>query len=425
MLLEKILKKHFNIDSIDFCSKAKVRMDSRLVEEGDIFFAINSGNNFVDDVLKKNPSLIVADNKFETSDKRIVFVKNTILTMQELANLYKKSLDLKVVAITGSNGKTTTKDILYYILSEKFKTKKTEGNYNNHIGMPFTILTTDEDTEILLLELGMSNLGEIDLLAKICEPDFGIITNIGFSHLEYLKTKENVFKAKTEMLKYLSCENIFVPKNDEYLSEVSGNKISIEDFFEDDKKSSFVFENEKYESNLSGEYNSLNIAFGISVAKKLGMKKNEIQNGIDKCKITPMRFEKIMWKKCFCVNDAYNSSPISVEAGLKSFYNIYKRKYKIAVLGDMLELGENEVEFHVQVLKSALDLGYDKIFLFGNIMRQANDKVKNSKIFYFDNKKNIRDKLEIIANEKKGELAIFLKASRGMRFEEILIENIN
>ncbi|MGL6170267.1 MAG: Mur ligase family protein, partial [Fusobacteriaceae bacterium] len=224
-LIKKYIKQKYNKNIIEKLDEkiGKIEMDSRKVEEGDIFFAINNGKKYIPEVLKRNPYLIITNSK-EIEDEKIIFVENVVETMQELATLYRKEIGFKIIGITGSNGKTTTKDILFSILKEKFKTKKTEGNYNNHIGVPFTILTTPEDTEYIVLEMGMSNLGEIDLLGKISLPNYGVITNIGVSHLEILKSKENVFKAKTELLNHIKLENIFVTNDDEFLVKLKVNK---------------------------------------------------------------------------------------------------------------------------------------------------------------------------------------------------------
>ena len=196
LVLDNLLgiREQLNLDKIE-----NVIMDSRKVQKGDLFFAINNGNQYINEVLEKGASVVVADN-YLGDDKRVFKVPNTVEFMHKLAKEYRKALGLKVIAITGSNGKTTTKDMIYSVLSRKYITKKTEGNYNNHIGLPFTILQLKEKDEIVVLEMGMSGFGEIDLLSSIAKPNIGVITNIGDSHLEFLKTRENVFKAKTCLL---------------------------------------------------------------------------------------------------------------------------------------------------------------------------------------------------------------------------------
>lgn len=418
----------------------KIVMDSKKIEENDIFFAINNGNNYVEEALEKQASLVFCDKKQIIKSDKIIYVENTVSAMQQIANLYRKEANFKIIGITGSNGKTTTKDILYSVLSQKFKVEKTQGNYNNHIGLPFTILTTNEDTQYLILEMGMSSLGEIDLLCKVAEPDYGIITNIGLSHMEILKTKENVFKAKTEMLKYVGAESVFLSSDDEFLVKVSGNKIGfnpnvktdgkcknyvISNFVQDENRIIFSMNGEEFSTNLNGEYNANNCGLVIALAKKIGLSSEEIKIGLRELSITPMRFQKVYWKDILVINDAYNASPISMELGLKSFAQIYKERYKIAFIGDMLELGEKEIEYHEDAIKQALSFGYQEIILYGDRMEKALENLKKAsvdtkKVLFFKDKEDIKN---IILSKEKLEIVLFIKGSRGMKLEDILKAN--
>ena len=292
-------------------------MDSRKVQKGDLFFAINNGNSYIDDVLEKGAALVIADN-YNGNDKRVIKVGNTIKCMQELAEKYRKALDIKIIAITGSNGKTTTKDIIYSVLSQKYVTAKTMGNLNNHIGVPFTILQLDEKCEVAVLELGMSNFGEIDLLSSIVKPDIGVITNIGDSHLEFLKTRENVFKAKTELVNYVSDGNLIVFGDDPFLRNLNGIKVGygdnnnyqIKNFTDSDKGLSFELEQEKYSIVLNGKHNCINAAMAVVIGKKMEVSYKEIEKGLKNLELTPMRFQKIEKENIIYINDAYNASPI-------------------------------------------------------------------------------------------------------------------
>ncbi|MGL5055362.1 MAG: UDP-N-acetylmuramoyl-tripeptide--D-alanyl-D-alanine ligase [Fusobacteriaceae bacterium] len=418
----------------------KIVMDSKKIEENDIFFAINNGNNYVEEALEKQASLVFCDKKQIIKSDKIIYVENTVNAMQQIANLYRKEANFKIIGITGSNGKTTTKDILYSVLSQKFKVEKTQGNYNNHIGLPFTILTTNENTQYLILEMGMSSLGEIDLLCKVAEPDYGIITNIGLSHMEILKTKENVFKAKTEMLKYVGAESVFLSSDDEFLVKVSGNKIGfnpnvktdgkcknyvISNFVQDENRIIFSMNGEEFSTNLNGEYNANNCGLVIALAKKIGLSSEEIKMGLRELSITPMRFQKVYWKDILVINDAYNASPISMELGLKSFAQIYKERYKIAFIGDMLELGEKEIEYHEDAIKQALSFGYQEIILYGDRMEKALENLKKAsvdtkKVLFFKDKEDIKN---IILSKEKLEIVLFIKGSRGMKLEDILKAN--
>lgn len=421
LVLDNLLgiREQLNLDKIE-----NVIMDSRKVQKGDLFFAINNGNQYINEVLEKGASIVVADN-YLGDDKRVFKVPNTVEFMQKLAKEYRKALGLKVIAITGSNGKTTTKDMIYSVLSRKYITKKTEGNYNNHIGLPFTILQLEEKDEIVVLEMGMSGFGEIDLLSSIAKPDIGVITNIGDSHLEFLKTRENVFKAKTELLNYVSSENTYIIGDDQYLKNVAGNKIGfnrennfvIEDFIDSNDGMSFKVENGEYTLNLNGKHNALNAGMAIAIGKRFGLTSEEIKEGLKNLHLTPMRFQKIEKEDVIYINDAYNASPISMEYSLNTFDKLYNNMKKIVVLGDMLELGEKEIEFHREIIEKALSIKCDKIYLYGERMKKAYDLLeKNDKIRCFNNKEDI---VKLIANEIE-KIAVLLKGSRGMKLEEII-----
>ena len=405
----------------EFSKKVKIKnvvMDSRKVTEGSLFFAINNGNSYVKDVLDKGASLVIADNT-DVKDERIVKVSDTVASMQYLATKYRKKLDVQVVGITGSNGKTTTKDIVYSLLSVKAKTLKTEGNYNNHIGLPYTLLNVTDEERFVVLEMGMSSLGEIRRLGEISSPDYAIITNIGDSHIEFLKTRDNVFKAKTELLEFVNKENTFVCGDDEYLAKLDVNKIGfndnntykIESYEFSDKGSKFVLNGKEYEMSLLGKHNISNTAIAIEIAKKIGLTDEEIQIGLKEIKIG----EDIY------INDAYNASPTSMKAAIDTLNEIYNDKYKIAILGDMLELGENEVDYHIDVLNYLLDKKIKLIYLYGERMKKAYDIFMKSKseeyrFWYYPTKEGIVESLKNIRMEK----VILLKASRGTALEDII-----
>ena len=415
----------------EFSKKVQIKnvvMDSRKVTEGSLFFAINNGNSYVKDILDKGVSLVIADNT-DVKDERIVKVSNTIATMQDLATKYRKKLDIQVIGITGSNGKTTTKDIVYSLLSAKAKTLKTEGNYNNHIGLPYTLLNVTDEEKFVVLEMGMSSLGEIRRLGEISSPDYAIITNIGDSHIEFLKTRDNVFKAKTELLEFVNKENTFVCGDDGYLAKLDVNRIGfndnnthkIESYEFSDKGSKFVLDGKEYKISLLGKHNISNTAIAIELAKKIGLTDEEIQSGLKEIKISNMRFQEIKIGEDIYINDAYNASPTSMKAAIDTLNEIYNDKYKIAILGDMLELGENEVDYHIDVLNYLLDKKIKLIYLYGERMKKAYDIFMKSKseeyrFWYYPTKEGIVESLKNIRMEK----VILLKASRGTALEDII-----
>lgn len=422
-VLTEILKRKYNLNSVEEISK--VVMDSRKIEKNSLFIAINSGNNYIEEALAKEASLIIADN-YSGDNEKVIVVEDSVLAIQELALQYRNELGVKVIGITGSNGKTTTKDIIYSILSQRYRCKKTEGNYNNHIGLPFTILQLEDSDEIIVLEMGMSSFGEIDTLCKISQPDYGIITNIGDSHLEFLKTRENVFKAKSEIVKYVDSDKLLVCGDDFYLKSLNSLtvgygancKYQITDFVDSDNGIEFTLDSNHYKVRLNGEHNCLNSAMGIIMGERFNLSCDEIQRGLDSLNLTPMRFQKIEKGETIYINDAYNASPISMRYSLETFDRLYNDRVKIAVLGDMLELGEDEIKYHREVLEKANSIKVDKIYVYGSRMKKAYEILEDTKLItHFSDKEQIKSEIRKSFPQVK---AILLKGSRGMKMEEII-----
>ena len=444
-----------NIDN-DLTDINKISMNSKECGKNDLFVAIRGGNNYINEALEKGAYAVYdnahADIKEEYKNKTF-FVNDSVEFLQKFAKKWREALDVKVIGITGSNGKTTVKDITYQLLSSKYKGKKTEGNYNNHIGLPFTLLRLEKDDKFIILEMGMSGFGEIELLGKISNPDISIITNIGESHLEFLHTKENVFKAKTELLPYTK-EVLIINGDDDYLKNINesslktikvlrkdSKNIEKSNFYYgninfDEKGSSFSLEysekeNEKFQkklfkTNILGEHNILNLTMAIAVAKQFGIEDKDIEETVKNIKLTDMRFQITEKENTIYINDAYNASPASMKKSLETFSEIYNDRMKIAVLGDMLELGENELELHSDIYETLRNIKLNKLYLFGERMKSLYDRVKkesqeknsdeNSEVEHFSDKNKIKEKLKEITDEK----VILIKGSRGMKLEEIM-----
>ena len=286
-----------------------VQMDSRKIEKDDVFFALNSGKNYIPQVLEKGASLVVCDDKKWEGHEKVVVVEDTLKAMQEIAKEYRKSLPVKIIGVVGSNGKTTTKDIVYSVLSSRYKCVKTEGNYNNHIGVPYTLLQIKENDEFAVVEMGMSSRGEIKFLCETALPDYGIITNIGDSHLEFLLNRENVFIEKSEIKNYVDKDRLIIFGDDFYLKNLNGIKVGfeknnnfiIENYTETSEGVSFEIEKEKYNFKMNGKHNCINAAFGAVIGKTAGLSYEEIERGLENCKVTPMRFQKDRkeWNKIY------------------------------------------------------------------------------------------------------------------------------
>ncbi|BDU49593.1 UDP-N-acetylmuramoyl-tripeptide--D-alanyl-D-alanine ligase [Haliovirga abyssi] len=407
----------------------RLKTNSKDIKKGDIFVAIRQGNSYLQEAIQNGASVVVYDSEKIFCDfKNSYKVENSIEFLQKLAKKYRETLNTKIIGITGSNGKTTTKDIIYEILSLNKIGKKTEGNLNNHIGVPITILGLEEKDEFAVIEMGMSNLGEIDLLADIVKPEYSIITNIGDSHLEFLKNRKNIFKAKSEIINHTR-NRLFINGDDEYLKKLSGIKIGFGK--SNDLSARNIIFNEEYSTyllkcdlgefnvklNLVGEHNILNSMFGIAIGLEFGYTINEILDRIANIKISKMRFEKIKRGDTIFINDAYNASPISTKYSLKTFSKLYEDRLKIVILADMLELGEKSRKLHEDLSDNIMDTKADIFIFYGNEMKYLYKKVlKDKRAYYFENKKDI---IKLI-NELSGKKAILLKGSRGMKLEEII-----
>lgn len=421
--LEEVLNKKLNIA----LNILNVKMDTRLVEDNDIFVGINNGNNYIETALENGAAFVICENKRYINHEKVAVVEDSIEFMQKWAKIYLEKLDILTIAVTGSNGKTSTKDIIYSYLS-KFKNGiKTMGNYNNNIGLPFTVLQLEEKHEFAVLEMGMSNFGEIDLLGEIVKPEISCITNIGDSHLEFLKNREGVFKAKSEILKHTK-NKVIINGDDVFLDSLDGIKIGfnkkndyiINKYKEfDDGMEFYIFKekNIKFITNLNGKHNLYNITMAIAVLNQLGYKLEDLLEESKNLLLTGMRFEKIDKDNLIFINDAYNSSPVSVKCALESFDNIYKDRAKVIVIGDMLELGEKSREFHREVSSTLRKIKFDFLYLYGKEVEAIYDEMKEYKnVYYFSDKKLIQKKIYEIKNPA----AVLLKGSRGMKLEEII-----
>lgn len=420
--LEKLLNIKLNIDKVK-----DVVMDTRLLKEGDVFVAIKGGNDFIDEAIAKKVSLIICENTKYSNNDNIIVVENTIEFMQNWAKLYLEELDILKIGITGSNGKTSTKDIIYELLSLDKKGKKTLGNYNNHIGLPFTVLQLEEQDQFSILEMGMSNFGEIDLLGEIVRPEIACITNIGDSHLENLGSREGVYKAKTELIKYAKDISV-VNGDDVFLKKLDAIKIGFEDG-NDFQITKYKLKNNvcefeiayrnkslSIETNLYGKHNALNIAMALAIVDYLGYDLDLFREKLKNLTLTKMRFEKVQKENRIYINDAYNASPVSVKYALETFKDMYKDKKRFIVLGDMLELGSESKKLHMEVASTLKPIPVDKIYLYGPEMKALYEVMKDdNRVFYMSKDEIQRDILS-----EKNECYILLKGSRGMKLEEII-----
>lgn len=409
--------------------------DTRTIKEGEIYLPLKGdnfdGENFIDKALESGAiGYFCTSGKIYDDAQLILQVEDTLKSYLELARFYKRKISPKTVTITGSSGKTTTKEMAYCVANEKFKTHKSELNFNNEIGLCKTILSMPEDTQVLILEAGMRGLGEIELISKYSEPDITIVANVGSAHIGRLGSEKNIAKAKCEVTKFQKENGTFIAHNDELIKETvdfKGEKIyfSLDDVKLIERKvgySKFIYKNNEYELNIEGDYNIQNALAVIEMGLKSGMNESEIASGLKKYSPIEKRWEVQEVKGFKIINDSYNANPDSMKAVIQNVLNIYQPPI-LFVLGDMGELGEKEIEYHQEVgdfLTSNLKNGVEVITvgkLANEISKKLNEKGIESK--NFDN--NLQTSRYILDNVKIGTTIIF-KASRSMKFEEILDE---
>lgn len=445
--LTKMIKVENDVSRFSQSEINGVCIDTRKLQKGNLFIPFKGqnvdGHKFVEDAIKNGAggALWQKDVPNPPTDLPILVVENTEKALQELARSYRSELQIKVVGITGSNGKTTTKDIVTAILSEKYKVQKTEGNYNNHLGLPITLLSLNEETDIAVLEMGMSAKGEIEFLTQMAKPDIAIITNIGEAHLQDLGSREGIAEAKLEITKGLSKDGLFIYIGDEPLlkeQEHLFNNFRVQSFGKGRSNDIYPISIEKKETgslfttNLTeetelylpvlGDYNVVNSLAAILAAFDLGLSIGEIKAGLESLKLSAMRMELhsgLQGTKI--INDAYNASPTSMKAAIHMLEELDASSAKIVVLGDMLELGENEVNFHHEVGKVLNPEKIKYVFTYGKlgekIAESAREVYLQDRVFAFLDKKELIQSLKsiIIGNEW-----ILVKGSRGMELEVVV-----
>lgn len=423
-----------------------VLTDSRKIESGTLFIPIVGetfdGHRFAEKALQEG-SAATLWNRSEPNPPSfgaVILVDDTLKALQQLASEYLAQLQLKVVGVTGSNGKTTTKDMVAALLSTTYKVHKTKGNFNNHIGLPLTILSMSEDTEAAVLEMGMSNRGEIELLSNLAKPDAAIITNIGESHLMNLGSREGIAEAKLEIVSGLKPDGILIYDGDEPLltervqsmtiksipfGGSAHNQYAPEEISQTENGTFFKIKgrNEKLFLPVLGKHNVNNALAAIAAAEYMGVSTENINEGLKEIQMTGMRLELRKTKDNLAViNDAYNASPTSMKAAIRLAVDMQGYNQKILVLGDILELGEDlEVKFHQEVGKTIDSQKIDYLFTFGKLGAEiaagALTNMDKNHVHVYQDKQELVHQLKQTANP--GDL-VLVKASRGMKLEEVV-----
>lgn len=423
MRIEEIYQCFLQCDSVS--------TDTRKIEPNSLFIALKGenfdANTFASEALKKGALFVIIDNKqYLTDENKMLLVNDSLKTLQELANYHRKQLGLPIIALTGSNGKTTTKELINIVLSKKYNTKATLGNLNNHIGVPLTLLSFNENTDIGIVEMGANHQKEITELCQIAEPDYGYITNFGKAHLEGFGGIEGVIKGKSEMYDYLNKNDktLFVNLDDAIQNEKTKSSkrytFSLEQ--KADVKIKSVISNPMVEvklddftsiqSNLIGSYNSNNINAAITIGKYFNVSDKDIKEAIENYIPSNNRSQLLEKGTNKIILDAYNANPSSMTAALDNFINLSANN-KIAILGDMFELGNESIDEHRNLIENIKNNSTIQFYFLGKDFFK--NKISDPNLTFFETFDDFKNKFK-----KPEKATILIKGSRGMSLERCL-----
>ncbi len=446
-------KGFYNIEKLDKISFEKAAIDSRTAGKKDLFFAVKGdntdGHKYLKNVFSKGIAAAVVDEKWFKKNKKnfknnsFIITTDTIRTLGELAANYRQKFTIPVICVGGSNGKTTTKDLIASVLSQKYKVHKTEGNFNNHIGLPLVLLAMKEDSEICVLEAGANHFGEIKYLCDIAKPTAGIVTNIGREHLEFFKSLSGVAKAEFELYDHLIKNNgfCFFNLDDDHIrnyaekkankksrltysykhrTAVKGNFVKYSNNFEPIIK--IKSKASEFEAKIStfGKHSIYNGISAVAVGLHYGLNALQIRKGLSGFVASSSKRMELLKSRrgVTIINDTYNSNPDSVKMGIETIkeYNTIGKKF--VILGDMLELGKSSGKEHTNIGKIVKENKLNNLYTFGkesyNTFLSAAGIENN---IHFEDKKDLGN--EIASRAEKGDV-IYLKGSRGMKMEEVI-----
>jgi UDP-N-acetylmuramoyl-tripeptide--D-alanyl-D-alanine ligase len=399
--------------------------DSRAITDGCIFFALKgdnfNGNSFAMKALEQGASYAVVDENIG-DDERLILVEDVLSYMQEIAQFHRKCYDIPVIAICGSNGKTTTKNLLYAVLAKKYKTHYTKGNFNNHIGVPITLLEMPQDAEVAIIELGTNSPGEIADLCTITDPNFGLITNIGKEHLEGFGTLEAVAKEESEIYHYLLKNSgiAFVNEDDEWLLRMSramDNKVR---FSKTNVQIgtlvptiAFTYKDIAFKSPLMGDYNLDNILTAITIGEHFGVDITAISQAIAEYEPDNNRSQLFHKGTNTILLDAYNANPSSMQVAIRNFDKMPQAS-KVLILGDMFEMGPTANQEHDELLQWASEFEFTTIYTLGDHFASISE---NSGI---STPADMEELGKCIEDTNYKNTAFLIKGSRGMKMERVL-----
>lgn len=408
-----------------------VTTDSRCITKDCVFVALKGehfdGNDFAYKAAEDGiAACVIADRQDLPRHERLFVVDDSLKTLQQLAKHHRESLDIPVIGITGTNGKTTTKELIAAVLTRKYNIIYTQGNFNNHLGVPLTLLRIKPETEIAVIEMGANHPGEIRELAEIAQPTIGIITNIGRAHLEGFGSYEEIIKTKFEMYQYVHEHEgmLFVSKDDRLLMDLSGDmpKITYGGNSNSTINGDFVSANpflkvshcwHEFDTKLIGEYNFSNVMAAIAIGWRFGIDIYDMHNAISEYTPTNGRSQLVETQKNRVILDAYNANPTSMSHAVRNFRNICKDD-NMLILGDMRELGADSQKEHETIFELINELGFSNVILVGQEFRKV---CKNSSFLTFD---NIDDLCKHIENHPIKGMDILVKGSNSMKLGKVV-----
>ncbi len=411
-----------------FLQNPHISTDTRKISPGSIFFALKganfNGNTFAQKAIEAGAVAAVIDDVDIPPNPSFILVEDVLTALQALATHHRKQLQIPVLAITGSNGKTTTKELIFSVLSTQYQTSATIGNLNNHIGVPLTLLKITSPTQLAIVEMGANHQQEIKQLAKLALPTHGVITNVGLAHIEGFGGFEGVKKGKKELYDFLELSQgiAFIHADDKHLLEM-GKQVKNAIFYSATTLKATLLTSNSYlkikwgeitiQSNLMGEYNFENVLAAIAIGQHFGINEENIIRGIEEYIPSNHRSQEIKHANYHILADCYNANPTSMQAAIQSFG--HQEGYKIGILGDMFELGEFALMEHQRIHDLACASGFNELIFVGKSFNQV-QKQKQAK--YFNTTADVLDYLK--ANPPKKQSKILLKGSRSMRLEQVL-----
>jgi UDP-N-acetylmuramoyl-tripeptide--D-alanyl-D-alanine ligase len=410
----------------------KVSTDTRQITPGSVFFALKgekfNANVFADEALTKGANYAVIDEPAYAKDDRYVVVENVLEALQKLARHHRDQLKIPFIGLTGSNGKTTSKELLHAVLSKKYKTLSTKGNLNNHIGVPLTILTIDNSVEIAVIEMGANHLGEIALLCSIANPTHGFITNIGRAHIGMFGGFENIIRAKSELYQHLiqTSGQVFINSQNHILANMAKRFASplyypaAGDYYHCEFTGADPFLKVKAESGTAittqviGDYNFENVAAALCIGKYFGVEAQQANDAIAAYTPGNMRSQVVKKGGNTIILDAYNANPSSMVAAIENLAAM-KSNGKVAIVGDMFELGEEAEAEHRAIGKLLAEKRFNSVYLCGKLMKSAAQEIPTA--HYFEKKEDLMKRLQ---QNPLSNATILIKASRGIGLETIV-----